>query len=94
MPDGSKSMIDNDPVFGFDHDEVVEGEHYSREGLPDVSGQRPMVLEEILIIKALAGESKGFDDGVIRPDNSPREGAMRGDRRLQIPLREGSHEVV
>ena len=56
MPDGSKSMIDNDPVGGFHHNEIVEGKHYRREGFLDVSWQRPRVLKEILIIKALAGE--------------------------------------
>ena len=94
MPNSCKSMIDNYPVFGFHHDEIGEGDHNSRKGLPDVSRQRPRVLEEILIVKALASKSKGLDDGVIGPDNSPGEGAMRRDRWLQIPLRESGHEVV
>ena len=45
MPNGSKCMIDNDPVGGFHHNEIVEGKHYRSKASWMSAGSAPGYLK-------------------------------------------------
>ena len=94
VPNCGERMIDNDSVGGFHDYEISIRSEYGREGILDIFRERTVVLKEIFIIQVSAGETKGLDDRVVRPNDPPRKGTMRCNWRFEIPLREGSHEVV
>ncbi len=94
MSDGSEGMEYNDPVRSLYNYEISPLSKYRRECLRDISRKCPWVLEKILIIQGLTGKTKRLNDGVVGPDDPPRERAVGGDWGFKVPLREGSHEVV